>query len=148
MAVDQCRDGDVLIAAANGSNRSGIWGELLSTAAKNRGCCGAIVDGCVRDVRQMRQMSFSVFARGVSPYDSKNRQCVTEIDVTVQIGGVDFHPGDLVFADLDGIVVIPQAIEMDVIRSALEKVVSENQFRNAIREGLSATEAYRQFGVL
>src|SRR5438105_1441134 len=74
LAVDSCRPDDVLIAAANGSLRSGIWGELLSTAARNAGCVGVIVDGAVRDVARMRQMGFPAFARGTSPYDSKDRQ--------------------------------------------------------------------------
>src|SRR5207237_7256769 len=73
-AVDACRPDDVLIAAAGGSMHSGIWGELLSTAARNSGCVGAIVDGAVRDVRQMREMAFPIFARGSCPYDSLNRQ--------------------------------------------------------------------------
>src|SRR3954469_5469993 len=72
-AVDSCRTDDVLIAAASGSSRSGLWGELLSTAARRSGCVGAIVDGAVRDVVKMREMGFPVFARGTSPYDSRDR---------------------------------------------------------------------------
>src|SRR5204863_5714906 len=85
IAVDGCRPDDVIIAAAGGSMRSGIWGELLSTAARNSGCIGTIVDGAVRDVRQMRQMGFAVFARGTCIYDSKDRQRVIDIDVPVEI---------------------------------------------------------------
>jgi regulator of RNase E activity RraA len=148
IAVDDCRPDDVLIAAAGGSTRSGIWGELLSTAARNRGCRGAIVDGAVRDVAKMRAMQFPVFALGTSPYDSKDRQRVTDIDVPVQIDGVTFHPGELVLADIDGVVVVPRAVEDEAIRLAWQKVHVENQVRTAIREGLKATEAYRRFGVL
>ena len=115
-AVDACRPGDVLIAAAGGSARSGIWGELLSTAARNSGCIGAVVDGAVRDVRQMRAMGFPVFARHVSPYDSKDRQRVIDFDVPVEIVGVLFKPGDLVVADDDGVVVIPKEVEDVVLR--------------------------------
>jgi regulator of RNase E activity RraA len=147
-AVDGCREGDVLIAAAGGSLRSGIWGELLSTAARNRGCVGAIVDGAVRDVRVMRQMNFAVFARGTSPYDSQNRQRVIDLDVPVEIDGVRFAPGDLVLADEDGVVVVPQAAEEAVLRRAWNKVHAENVTRDAIRAGMKATEAYRKYGVL
>jgi regulator of RNase E activity RraA len=73
-AVDSCELNEVIIAAAGGSMLSGIWGELLSTAARNRGCVGAIVDGAVRDVKQMREMQFPVFARGTCVYDSLDRQ--------------------------------------------------------------------------
>jgi 4-hydroxy-4-methyl-2-oxoglutarate aldolase len=147
-AVDDCRSDDVLIAAAAGSIRSGIWGELLSTAARNRGCVGAVVDGAVRDVAKMREMQFPVFARATSPFDSKDRQSVTEIDVPVTIDDVVIHPGELVFADLDGIVVVPRAVEHEAIRLAWQKVHAENEVRQAILNGMPATEAYRCFGVL
>src|SRR5687767_14527153 len=97
-AVDSCRPDDVLIAAASGSWRSGIWGELLSTAARNTGCVGVIVDGAVRDVRQMRAMGFPCFARATIVYDSRDRQRVIDVDVPVEIDGVRFSPGDLVIA--------------------------------------------------
>jgi 4-hydroxy-4-methyl-2-oxoglutarate aldolase len=147
-AVDACQPDDVLIAAAGGSTRSGIWGELLSTAARNSGCRGAIVDGCVRDVAKMREMRFPVFARATSPYDSKDRQRVTAIDVPVEIAGVTFHPGEIVIADIDGVAVIPRLVETQVIRRAWDKVHAENEVRSAIENGMKATEAYRRFGVL
>jgi len=147
-AVDECQPDDVLIAAAAGSMRSGIWGELLSTAARNTGCVGVIVNGAVRDVARMRQMGFPVFARGTSPYDSKDRQRVIDLDVPVEIDGVGFAPGDLVIADVDGVVVVPRAIEAAVVRRAWEKVHAENQVRDAIRGGMNATQAFERFGVL
>ena len=147
-AVDSCRPDDVFIAAAGGSWRSGIWGELLSTAASNSGCVGAIVDGAVRDVAKMRAMPFPVFARGTCVYDSMNRQRVIDIDVSVQIDGVTIQPGDLVFADEDGVVVVPQEIEREAIQAAWNKVHAENVTRDAIKNGMKATAAYEKYGVL
>lgn len=147
-AVDECRQNDVLIAAAGGSMRSGIWGELLTTAARNQGCVGAIVDGGVRDVEKMEQLGFPVFARGTCIYDSKNRQRVIDIDVPVQIDGVTFQSGDLVVADRDGVVVIPQSVESEALQQAWDKVHAENVSRDAIRKGMKATDAYRKYGVL
>jgi len=147
-AVDSCQPDDVLIAAAGGSLHSGVWGELLSTAARNRGCIGAIVDGAVRDIAAMRRMDFAVFARGRSVYDSKDRQRVVDLDVPVAIAGVMFHPGDLVIADADGVVVVPRALEGDVLRRAWEKVHAENVTRDAIRQGMLSAEAYAKYGVL
>ena len=147
-AVDGCRPDDVLIAAAGGSMRSGIWGELLSTAARNSGCIGTIVDGAVRDVAKMRAMGFTAFARGVCIYDSLNRQRVVDVDVPVEIDGVTFSPGDLVMADVDGVVVVPQAIEKQAIARAWEKVYAENITRDAIKAGMKAVAAYEKFGVL
>jgi len=148
IAVDSCQPDDVLIAAAGGSMRSGIWGELLSTAARNAGCVGAIVDGAVRDTEKMTAMSFPVFARGRCVYDSLNRQRVVDIDVRVEIDGVTVAPGDLVMADADGVVVVPQHVETEVIRCAWNKVYAEDVTREAIRNGMKATEAYKQYGVL
>ena len=146
--VDTCRPDDVVIAAAGGSTRSGIWGELLSTAAINSGCVGVIVDGAVRDLSQMTEMGFACFARGTCIYDSMNRQRVIEIDVPVEIDGVRFCFGDLVMADLDGVVVVPQKCEKEAIRAAWEKVHAENVTRDAIKAGMKATAAYEKYGVL
>lgn len=148
IAVDGCRPDDVLIAAAGGSMRSGIWGELLSTAARNNGCIGTIVDGAVRDVAKMRAMGFTAFARGVCIYDSLNRQRVVDVDVPVEIDGVLFSPGDLVMADVDGIVVVPKAIETQAVRRAWEKVHAENITREAIKGGMKAVAAFKKYGVL
>lgn len=147
-AVDSCRPDDVLIAAAQGSMRSGIWGELLSTAAHNSGCVGAIVDGAVRDVRRMAEMKFPVFARGTSIYDSKDRQRVVNYDVPVEVDGVIFAPDDLVIADCDGVVVVPRAVEAAAIRAAWIKVHDEDRTRAAIQAGMKASEAYAKYGVL
>lgn len=147
-AVDNCKPDDVQIAAAGGSTRSGIWGELLSTAARNSGCIGAIVDGCVRDVDKMTTMGFPVFARGTCVYDSLNRQRVVDVDVTVEIDGVAFHPGDLVIADRDGVVVVPRDIETEAIGRAWDKVHAENVTRDAIKNGMKATAVYEKYGVL
>lgn len=147
-AVDSCKPDDVLIAAAGGSMHSGIWGELLSTAARNSGCVGAIVDGGIRDVAKMRAMAFPIYARGTCVYDSQNRQRVVDLDVAVEIDGVKFAPGDLVFADVDGVVVVPQAVEQQAIAAAWKKVHDENITRDAIRDGMKATDAYAKYGIL
>jgi 4-hydroxy-4-methyl-2-oxoglutarate aldolase len=147
-AVDQCAPGDVFVAAAAGSPRSGVWGELLSTAARNQGCVGALVDGAVRDVVKMSEMNFTVFARSVCPRDSRDRQRVTGVDVPVDIGGVRISPGDLLFADADGVVVVPRAAESEVLEKALEKVTAENRVRDEIRAGTKAADVFRKYGVL
>ena len=147
-AVDTCKPGDILVAAASGSVRSGIWGELLSTAALNSGCVGALVHGAVRDIAKMTAMGFPVFAVGKCIYDSLNRQRVVDVDIPVEIGGVFFSPGDLIFCDEDGVVVIPRHIENEVIEKAIKKVNSENITRDEIKNGMKATEAYKKYGVL
>lgn len=147
-AIDSCQPDDVIVCAAGGSMRSGVWGELLSGAATNRGCSGVVIDGAVRDREKMRQMGFAVHARGTSPYDSRNRQRVIGYDVAVDLGGVAVLPGDIVAADDDGIVVVPHAIQNEIILAAWNKATAENEVRIAVQGGMSATEAYQRFGVL
>lgn len=147
-AVDACQPDDVLIAAAGGSVRSGIWGELLTTAARNRGCVGAVVDGAIRDVAKIRPMNFPVYARSTCVYDSLNRQRVVDVDIPVEIDGVSFCPGCLVFADEDGVVVVPREVEAEAIQRAWDKVHAENVVRDAIRDGMKAVDAFAKYGVL
>lgn len=147
-AVDSCTPGSVFIAVAAGSTRSAIWGELLSTAAANQGCVGAIVHGAVRDILRMREMGFPVFATSKNTYDSLHRQRVVDMDIPVEIDGVVFSPGDLVFCDEDGMVVVPGAIEQEVIEKALKKAGAESVTRNEIKNGMKAGEAYLKYGVL
>lgn len=147
-AVDDLREGEVLIAAAGGSMRSGIWGELLSTAARNRGCAGALVHGAVRDVAAMRAMGFAVFASGVSPCDSLHRQRVIARDEPVEIGGVTIRSGDVIIADEDGVVVVPQEVEREILQAAWDKIHAENTVRNEIRAGMSAAAVFAKHGIL
>ena len=147
-AVDDCQPGDILVAAAGGSNRSGIWGELLSTAARNSGCVGAIIHGATRDISQIRKMQFPVFATASCLYDSLHRQRVIDLDVPVELGGVRVEPGSLIFCDEDGIVVIPVEVEAEALSRAMTKVEAENITRDAIKSGMKATEAYNKFGIL
>jgi regulator of RNase E activity RraA len=147
-AVDNCRQDDVLICAAGGSIRSGIWGELLSTAARNTGCVGTIVDGAVRDVAKMTAMGFCVFARETCVYDSLHRQRVIDLDIPVEIDGVKFAPGDLVIADVDGVVVVPREVEAEAVQAAWRKVHAENKVRDEIRNGMKAVDAFEKYGIL
>ncbi|MGI6286732.1 RraA family protein [Neomoorella humiferrea] len=141
-AVDSVKSGEVIVATTNGSVSSGFWGELLSTAAVGRGACGAIIDGLTRDSKRIIKMGFPVFVRGMSPYDSKGRTDVIAYQVPIVCGGVLVRPGDLVFADYDGIVVVPKEIEDEVIDRAMQKVSGENKVREELLAGVSAREVF------
>jgi 4-hydroxy-4-methyl-2-oxoglutarate aldolase len=147
-AIDSCQPDDVIVCAAGGSMRSGIWGELLSIAAKYRGAAGVLVDGAVRDIRKMKELGFCAYARWACPYDSRDRQRVIDYDVTVELGGVRVNPGDWIAADEDGVVIIPSDIAPKVIEAAWAKMFAENKVRDAVTTGMSTTEAFRRFGVL
>lgn len=147
-AIDALGEGDVLVATTNGSTSSGFWGELLSTASQAKGARGAVIDGFTRDSIQIKSMGFPVFAAGYSPLDSKGRTDVIDYKVPIKCGGVLVQTGDLVFGDHDGIVVIPQLLEEEVIAKAFDKVNGENEMRKALQQGMGVVEAFQKFGIL
>src|SRR6185436_8994950 len=108
-AVDSLLPGEVAVIGTQKSKRNAPWGELLSTAAKARGARGAIVDGLIRDVKKMEELGFPVFAAGIKPVDSMGRGWVTSYNDPVECAEVIVHPGDFVFADYDGVIVVPSA---------------------------------------
>ena len=147
--VDDLKVNEVAVFACNGpTDRIAPWGELLSTAASYRGAVGCVTDGLVRDVRQIRAMGFPVFHGGIGPLDSQGRGRMVAMDVPIECGGVAVRSGDLVFGDVDGIVVIPSEIEEAVLEAALEKVKGENRTRDELARGLKLADVYEKYGVL
>jgi 4-hydroxy-4-methyl-2-oxoglutarate aldolase len=147
-AVDSLNPNEIVVCATGNSDRSGIWGELLTTAAKQRGAVGVITDGGVRDVAQVEEMGFPVFSRYLSPYDSFNRQKVVAYDVAVEIDGVTIKSGDIIVADRDGVAVVPSEIATEVLAAAQLKAEQEDAFRSAVKNGSSLTAAYEKYHVL
>ena len=147
--VDDLQPGDVAVFACNGpTERIAPWGELLSTAASCREAAGCVTDGLVRDVRQIRAMGFPVFAGGIGPLDSKGRGEMMAKDVPVMCGGVHVAPGDLLFGDVDGVVVVPQAVADEALALAFAKVTGEDRVRAALLDGKSLAEVFREHGIL
>ena len=146
--IDDLRAGEVPVFACGASGRIAPWGELLSTAARARGAAGAVMDGLTRDVRAIRAMNFPVFAAGIGPLDSKGRGKVVAIDVPVEVAGALVEPGDLVFGDADGVVVIPRVAEERVVAAALAKVRGENETRDALVRGEKLADVFRRHGIL
>ena len=146
--IDDLKADEVPVFACGVSGRIAPWGELLSTAARARGAAGVVMDGLTRDVRAIREMKFPVFAGGIGPLDSKGRGKVMAIDVPVEVAGARVAPGDLVFGDADGVVVVPRAIEEQVIAAALAKVAGENATREALARGEKLADVFRRHGIL
>ena len=147
--VDDLQPQEVVVLACNGpTERIAPWGELLTTAAQVRGAAGCVTDGLVRDVRQIRAMGFPVFHGGIGPLDTKGRARMVDRDVGVECGGVSIDPGDLVFGDVDGVVVIPRSHEHAVMDLALEKVRGEDNTRDALLQGESLANVFKRLGIL
>jgi 4-hydroxy-4-methyl-2-oxoglutarate aldolase len=147
-AVDSLKPNDVMVVCTNQSTRTCIWGELLSTAARARGARGAVIDGYTRDVAQITAMKFPVFATGRRVVDSAGRSMVIDHGCPVSCGDVLVNPGDIVFGDIDGVVVIPKELEQKVISLALEKVGKEGLVRNELLKGAMLRDAYAKHKVL
>jgi len=147
--VDDLKPGDVPVLACNGpTQRVAPWGELLSTAAQVRGAAGCITDGLVRDVRQIREMRFPVFHGGIGPLDTKGRARMVQRNVPVECAGVKVRDGDIVFGDVDGVVVIPQERAAEVLARANEKVAGEGRTRDELRQGRLLREVFEKYRIL
>ncbi len=146
--VDDLRPGDVAIFACGGSRRIAPWGSLLSTATRARGAAGCVTDGFVRDTNEIRAMQLPVFHGGIAPLDSKGRGQIVATDVPVICGGVRVSPGDLVFGDADGVVVIPHRVEAEVLRAAFDKINGEHHSMRELKNGAYLRDVYAKYGVL
>ncbi len=147
-SVDALKPGDVMVACTNGSQRTCFWGELLSTAATARGATGCVIDGYTRDALRIMEMGFPLFCTGMKPVDSSSRSTVIDYGVPVMVGGVMVNPGDIVFGDFDGIVVIPKDQLATVVSLAVDKVEEESHSREMLRQGWLLRDVYDKYGVL
>jgi regulator of RNase E activity RraA len=146
--IDSLKADEVAVMACPGENRIAPWGELLTTASHARGAAGCVTDGLVRDVRLIREMRFPVFAGAIGPLDSKGRGEVKAIDVPVECGGVTITPGDWIFGDVDGVVVIPASLCDKAVELSLKKVLAENTVRTELAAGEPLATVFARHGIL
>ena len=146
-ALDQLRPHEVYVATGC-APQFALWGGLMTTRAQHLKAAGAVLDGYSRDTPEVLASGLPVFSLGGYAQDQGPRGKVVDYRVAVEINGVRIAPGDIVFGDLDGVLVIPRHAEAEAIRRALEKASTENQVRIAIENGMSTAEAFRTFGVM
>ena len=146
-ALDQLRPHEVYVATGC-APQFALWGGLMTTRAQHLAAAGAVLDGYSRDTPEVLASGLPVFSLGGYAQDQGPRGKVIDYRVAVEINGVRIAPGDIVFGDLDGVLVIPRHAEAEAIRRALEKASTENQVRIAIENGMSTAEAFRTFGVM
>lgn len=147
-ALDDLKRGEVYIATAGADARYAMWGELMSTRARHLGAAGAVLNGPSRDTRGIVAMNFPVFSTGRYAQDQRARGQVVDFRVPLLIEQVRIAPGDILFGDIDGVLVIPQSAEREALTRALEKVARENLVRAAIEDGASAAAAFARHGVM
>ncbi|MDR1533587.1 MAG: RraA family protein [Planctomycetota bacterium] len=146
-ALDQLGEDEIYLAAG-GTKRCAYWGELLTATARTRGAAGAVVDGWHRDTPQVLAQNWPVFSRGCYAQDSGVRTQVVDFRCRLEIGQAAVDDGDLVFGDVDGVLVIPAAVAEEALERALEKAAGEKVVRKAIENGMTATAAFAKFGIL
>jgi regulator of RNase E activity RraA len=146
-ALDDLKQHEVYVATGC-APQFALWGGLMTTRAMHLKAAGAVLDGWSRDTPEVLEANFPVFSLGGFAQDQGARGKVVDYRVAVEINGVRVMPGDIVFGDLDGVLVIPRAAEEEALRRALEKAATENVVRDAIRAGMSTAEAFRTFGVM
>jgi regulator of RNase E activity RraA len=147
-AMDALSSGDVVVHSTDAGCTNAPWGELMTTVAIQRGAVGCICDSMIRDCRKIVALGFPVFMRGIRPLDSLGRGRVMDFDVPVRCGEVLVKPGELVFADYDGIVVIPREVEANALGRAAEKAARESASRRELLEGKSLREVYEKYRAL
>jgi 4-hydroxy-4-methyl-2-oxoglutarate aldolase len=146
--LDGLAAGEVPMLAVEAGVRCASWGELFSCAARGRGAPGVVIDGFARDALAIRELGFPVFTRGLSPLDTFARAVVTDIGAQASIGGVDVGRGDVVVADVDGVVVAPRQLVDDVAEAVATKTRLEGSARDDLLAGMSIREVWRRYRVL
>ncbi|NEK84702.1 4-carboxy-4-hydroxy-2-oxoadipate aldolase/oxaloacetate decarboxylase [Blastococcus saxobsidens] len=141
VAVEQCRPGDVLVVATNSPSTDGLFGELFATALAQRGVRGVVLASGVRDVAELREMGFPAWSRAVSAQGSV-KATAGAVNVPVVIGGQTVHPGDVVVADDDGVMVVPRADVPRALTSSQARLDKEAASRAAFQQGELGLDRY------
>ena len=145
-ALDDLKAGEIYIATG-ASLRYALFGELMATRATYLKAAGAILDGHVRDAQGIEALGLPMFCRGLYAQDQGVRGKVIDFRSAIEIDGVRIAPGDLLFGDREGVLVIPREAAGDVIAKAVEKARTEGEVEKAIKSGMGACEAWEKFGV-
>lgn len=146
-ALDSLQPNEVYICSGS-SPRYALWGGLMSTRALKLKAAGAVVDGYSRDTPEILRLNFPTFSMGGYAQDQGPRGKVIDYRVPIEFHGVRVNPGDIVYGDLDGLLIIPKEIEDEVFRGAIEKARGEKLVQQALEEGMSTVDAFAKFGIM
>jgi regulator of RNase E activity RraA len=146
-ALDDLHPNEIYVNTGS-SPRNAMWGEMMSTRALKLGAKGVVVNGYVRDTRAILSLDFPTFSFGSYGQDSAPRYKVYDFRLPIEIGGVAIQPGDILFGDVDGVLVVPAEAEVEVFAKALEKARGEKTVKRDLESGVTAVEAFARHGIM
>ena len=146
-ALDDLKPDEVYICTG-ASPRYALWGELMATRAMKLGAAGAVLDGYLRDTLGILDLGFPAFSYGSYAQDQGVRGKVIDYRIPIELGGVYIKPGDIVFGDVDGVLIIPQEAEEEAFVEAITKARGEKEVQKAIEAGMSTVDAFAKFGIM
>ncbi len=146
-ALDSLRPGEVYICSGS-SPRYALWGGLMSTRAIKLNAAGAVVDGYSRDTPEILRLGFPTFSMGTYAQDQGPRGKVIDYRVPIEFDGIRVNPGDIVFGDLDGVIIVPREAEEEAFRLAIEKARGEKLVKQALEQGMSTVDAFAKYGIM
>jgi regulator of RNase E activity RraA len=144
--LDAAQPGDILVFDNGGRLDQNCWGEIVTYAALQNGVIGVIIDGAARDVDVTKEMGFPVFAKGTVPLTARNRNVQGDYNCPVKIGGLQVNPGEIVVADINGIVVIPTDRAEEVLQTCKDMMEREDDIIRKIKAGISFKNVDKQSG--
>ncbi len=146
-ALDSLKKNEIYICTG-ASPTYALWGGLMSTRALKLGAAGAIVHGYSRDTKEVLNLNFPTFSFGGYAQDQGPRGKVVDYHVPIEIEGIKVSPGDIVYGDRDGIVIVPKEVEQEAFIGAIEKARGEQLVKKALEQGMSTVNAFKKFGIM
>lgn len=146
-ALDDLKKNEIYVCTGSSPDYA-LVGELMATRAKTLGAAGAVVNGYIRDTNGILELGFPCFSYGSYAQDQAPRGRVIDFRVPIKMGSTVINPGDIIFGDIDGVLVIPQAEEEEIIKKSYEKATGEKLVGEAIKGGMSAVDSFAKYGIM